>query len=320
MVKYHAVFSVDTGFFRRLDGKYEIEGFVLRPCLITPKNQHTVSANFTLGFDFNGLDETTTDSSEEARRRFINDYKAGRMAKEFVAWFVLATREWAKLSSQSSGHLMKYGPSTHIPVNDFEESILERVFHVDRKVKDGEFFDIERPSFSFGTFLKAFKSVKLPSDFTSLTKKLFSLKKELGEKFLNACFSHQFALENWMPYPTVSILSLVSAVESMMVDEYTIGFCKDANKACPLKKDVMKKFRVFFERNLLDPLPKKLKNFLNEVYFRRSTYVHTALLGKGEVRGIQFGYRSEEVWRLRDEQKDLEKLVNAALMEWIQRI
>ena len=82
----------------------------------------------------------------------------------------------------------------------------------------------------------------------------------------------------------------------------------------------MKKFRVFFERNLQYPLPKELRNFLNRVYSKRSTYVHIALLGEGEARGIQFGYKSEEVRRLNDEQRYLEKLVNAALMEWIQRI
>lgn len=321
MIKYHAVFSVDTGFFSRLDGKYEVEGFVLRPCLITSRNHYTGSANFALEFNFYGLDERAIlNSSEQIQRSFVNMNKAGQIAKEFIAWFVLATQEWAKLSSQSSGHSMRFGPSTHHLVEDFDESILETTFHVDRKTKDGEFFNVERPSFSFGVFSKDSKSLKLPSDFPYLTKKLFSLKKEEREKFLNACFSYQFALENWIPYPTVSILSLVSAVESMMADEYTSGFCKDANKSCPLKKDVMKKFRVFFERNLQYPLPKELRNFLKRVYSKRSTYVHKALLGEGEARGIQFGHIPEEVRRLSDEQRYLEKLVNAALMEWIQRI
>ena len=52
----------------------------------------------------------------------------------------------------------------------------------------------------------------------------------------------------------------------------------------------------------------------------RSTYVHTALLGKGEARGIPFGYPSEEALELNEELRYLEKLVNAALMEWIQRV
>lgn len=320
MIEYHAVFSIDTEFFRRLDGKYEVEGFVLRPCLITPRNQHTGSANFALEFNFYGLDERTIpDSSEQIRRSFVNMWKAGQTAKDFIAWFVLATQEWARLSSQSFGHSMRFGPNHHALTEDFDEIILERVFHVDPKAKDGEFFNVERPTLSFG-ISKDFKSLKLPSDFPYLTKKMLSLKQEKQERFLNACFSYQFALENWISYPTVSILSLVSAVESMMADEYTSAFCKDANKSCPLKKDVVKRFRSFFERNLQYPLPKELRNFLNNVYSKRSTYVHKALLGEGEARGIQFGYTFGEIRRLRDEQGHFEKLVNAALMEWIQRI
>jgi len=112
----------------------------------------------------------------------------------------------------------------------------------------------------------------------------------------------------------------VSAVESMMADEYTSGFCKDAERQCPLKKDVMKKFRAFFERNLQYPLPEELKNFLGIVYSRRSDFVHKALLGEAEVRGIKFGLMSEKTRQIDEEKRDLEKLVNAALIEWLKRI
>ena len=153
-------------------------------------------------------------------------------------------------------------------------------------------------------------------------KKLFSLEVETREKFLNACFSYQFALEMWAQYPTISVLALVSAVESMMVDEFTSRFCEDAKKRCSLKFDVMKKFRAFFERNLSYPLPKELKRFLNDVYSkRRSTYVHKALLGEGSLRGPHFGFSLLEAEKKFDsEKRDLEQLVNVALIEWLHRI
>ena len=154
MIEYHAVFSVDTGFFSRLDGKYEVDSFVLRPCVITPKNQHTGSANFALELNFYGLDEGAIKSSEQVRRSFVNMNKVAQTAKEFIAWFVLATREWAKLSSQSSGHSMRFGPSTHHLIEDFDESILETTFHVDRKAKDGEFFNVKDHRFLLVVFRK----------------------------------------------------------------------------------------------------------------------------------------------------------------------
>ena len=287
MIKYHAVFSVDTSFTNRLDGIYTIEDYILKPCLLTTENQQIGCSNFVLEFDFNGLDEKGgISSSETARRHFVNMNKGAQIAKEFVAWLVLATREWARLSSQSLGYRMRFGPSRHDPVEDFDESILETTFHVDKNAKNCDFFEVDRPSFSFDFIAKEFGTLKLPSDFPRLTKKIFSLRKKEREKFLNACFSYQFALENWCPFPTVSVLSLVSAIESMMADEYTSGFCEDANKKCSMKKDVMKKFRTFFERNLQYPLPKELQDFLNSVYSERSFYVHEALLGEAEARGI----------------------------------
>ena len=321
MTKYHAVFSGETGFFNELDGIYKIEGYTLRPCLRTTETQHRACANFVLEFDFYGLDEKSIVASpEREKRHWTNMEKSTPIAKEFVAWLVLATGNWARLSSDSYGPAARFGPSIHMPVKDFDKNVMETMFHVDKNAKKGEFFEVQRPSFSLDGFPRGFRTLKLPSDFPRLTKKMFSLRKKEREKFLNACFSHQFALENWTTYPTVSVLSLVSAVESMMTDEYTSGFCKDANRQCRLKKDVMKKFRVFFERNLQFPLPRELESFLNSVYSKRSTYVHKALLGEGEVRGIQFGVPYEKVLQLRTEHRKLKTLVNAALMEWLERI
>jgi len=321
MKKYHAVFSGETGFFNELDGIYEIEGYILTPCLRTKKDQHRACAKFALAFDFYGLDEKgVAASSERERRHWINMAKSIPIAKEFVAWLVLATGKWARLSSGSYGPASTFGPSIHEPIKDFDKSVMETIFHVDKNAKKGEFFEVKRPSFSLDGSPIEFRTLQLPSDFPRLTKKMFSLRKKEREEFLNACFSYQFALENWGSYPTVSILSLVSAVESMMTDEYTSSFCKDANRQCRLKKDVMKKFRAFFERNLQFPLPRELKSFLNSVYSKRSTYVHKALLGKGGVRGIQFGVHYEKVFQLRTEQRKLITLVNAALMGWLERI
>jgi len=321
MSKYRAVFSVDTGFFNKLDGTYKIEDYILKPCLLTPENQQRGCSNFVLVFDFHGLDEKgIANSSERVRRSFVNMETGAQIAKMFVSWLVLATREWARLSSQSHGPTMKFGPCTHHPVEDFDENILETTFHVDINAKNGEFFEVQRPSYSLGDLAKEFRTRKLPSDFPRLTKKIFSLREKEREKFLNACFSYQFALENWTSYPTVCILSLVSAVESMMSDEYTSGFCMDANRPCPLKKDVMKKFITFFQQNLQYPLPRQLDDFLKRVYSKRSIYVHKALLGEGEVRGIQFGLISENVRKVNAEQRHMEKLVNTALMEWLTRI
>lgn len=328
MQKFHAVFSVDTHLFNRLNGIYKIEGYTLKPCRLTEKNQWIGCSNFTLEFEFEGLDVNGMDwGPESTRRRMINGDQATQIAKEFIAWLVLATRLWARLSSQSHGGRLKFGPFTITPVESFAEYVLETTYHVDEKAENGQFLEIHRPSFSFEfpprTHSEESSTLKLPSDFPHLTKKMFSLRKKEREKFLNACFAYQFALENWAVFPTISILSLVSAVESMMVDEYTSEFCEDAERQCPLKKDVMKKFRTFFGRNLQYPLPRAYRIFLNRVYGKRSTYVHEALLGEGEIRGMQFralSARPRAVMGLIGEQKKLESLVNASLMEWLKGI
>jgi hypothetical protein len=311
MHRYRGTFSVDTNFFRRLDGIYHIEGYTLIPCTITPKNQERGCSNFILQFDFEGVDEKHIgDSSERTRHFFINLSKGTQIAKTFISWFVTCTREWARLSSESYGFSMKQGPYDHILIEDYDEKKLETVFHTDNNAKIGEFIRVQRPCFE--DIGDVSKSLKLPSDFQNLTQKLFSIREKERNKFLNACFSYQFALENWIAYPTVCLIALVSSVESIMVDEYTSGFCKDAKKTCPLKRDLMKKFRKFFESNLQYPLPEELGNFLKSVYSRRSLYVHKALLGEL--------YHGEEGRKIKVEQRSLERLVNAGLIEWLRRI
>ena len=319
--KFHGVFLVDTDFFKKLGGVYTIEDYTLTPCLRSIENQHKACSNFALEFDFRGLDENkSSDSSEKARRGFVNMNRGARIAKDFIAWMVVATTQWMRLSSESYGYQGSSGPMICRSTQDFDKTLLDSVFHVDRNARKGEFVKVKRPSFSFSGSTHGPKTFEVPSDFPYLTKKVFSLRKEEREKFLNACFSYQFGLENWTCYRTISVLSFVSAVESMMADEYSSGFCKYANRSCALKKDVMKKFRSFFEQNLEKPLPKQLGDFLNRVYSERSVFVHRALLGIDEARGIDFGFGYEKTKQLRKEQRYLENLVNAALMEWLKRI
>jgi hypothetical protein len=155
---------------------------------------------------------------------------------------------------------------------------------------------------------------------SALTKKLFSLRKKEKNKFIDACFAYQFALENWTAYPTISLIALVSSVESIMADEYSSGFCDEVQKICSLKRDIMKKFRKFFETNLQYPLPKELKKFLDNAYSNRSKYIHRYLLGNPETRGISLFYNYSKRIKLRNEQEKLEQLVNAGLIEWLKRI
>jgi len=318
-VHYEAFYLVDTSFWCPLDGKYKIEDYVLIPSLKTRRNSESGCSSFVLRFDFQGIKEKGFDSNEEARRKFINKSAASLKAKIFLAWMVCATGNFARLSSTTFGGMMSGGPSTHVMQEDFDETKLSS-FNIDRTAKKGEFITLKRPDLE-KVITPETRSLKLPSDFPILTKKMFSLKKSQRKKFTNACFSHQFALENWTSYPTVSILALVSAVESIMADTYTSKFCQDARRPCPLKSDVMKKFRMFFEQTLTNPLPKHLRKFLNDIYSRRSLFVHKALLGEpGGIRGVFSSYFSDEHERLMAELRNLEKLVNAGLLQWLVRI
>lgn len=121
-------------------------------------------------------------------------------------------------------------------------------------------------------------------------------------------------------YPTISLLALVSSVESMVESEATSRFCKEAGKNCSQKKDVLKKFRMFFERTLVNPLPIDLQRFLNRIYNKRSKYVHKALLNGYGIRGIYTSEFTKEMLKADAEFRSLERLVNAALIEWLMKI
>lgn len=284
---------MDTNFFGRLDGVYHIGEYTLIPCVIRPTNQQRGCSNFVLQFHFNGLDEKDIQDESEKTRNFFTNLETGtQIARTFISWLVTCTRSWARLSCESNGVSMRQGPSHHALLEDYNERKLDTIFHIDRSAKAGEFISVERPN--LGDIRNVSATLKLPSDFSALTQKLFSLSEREKNKFLNACFAYQFALENWIAHPTVSIVALVSSVESMMADEYSSGFCDVAQKKCSLKKDITKKFRKFFENNLQYPLPKELRSFLNNVYSKRSGYVHKSLLGEQEIRGIFHFYHEED--------------------------
>jgi hypothetical protein len=311
---------VDTNFNSPLDGRHNIKEFFLIPCLNTVRNSELGCSSFILGFDFQGIHEEGFDSRENTRRSFVNKGISDLKAKSFLSWIVCATRQYARLSNISFGGRMTGGPSFHIPTTNFNEDNL-RIFNPDPNAKDGEFVTLQRPILQGPARLS--RPLKLPSDFPSLTGKLFSLSVKEKQRFMGACFSYQFALENWSPYPTVSVVSLVSAVESMMSHIRLDDFCREAGISCRLKENIMKKFQMFFEQNLTSPLSPNLKQFLKRVYSRRSYFVHKALLGQTMgicgVYGQHFADDFEQYGRLMEELSYLEILVNAGLMQWLTR-
>jgi hypothetical protein len=317
VVRYRAIFSVDILTLDRIGGNYDVEGYEIRPCLMS---EHPgLCSNLLLLFPFEGVDESGKSESKRIEALFQNRAAASRKAKIFIAWLVCATRKWARLSSQTVGPGVSGGPSTHLREEDYGDPLLDS-WKIDRDAIEGEFTVVRRPCFA-GFFRKAGEPFKIPSDFPSLTRKLFSLQEKLKAKFLNACFSYQFALENWSAYPTVSVLALVSSIESMMWEEISSQYCEHLRRRCVHKKDIMKKFRSFFERTIANPLPRDLKKFLDNTYSMRSDYVHRALL---EGYGIRGAYESEALLNGKlepiRELRNLERLVNAALIQWLIKI
>lgn len=79
---------------------------------------------------------------------------------------------------------------------------------------------------------------------------------------------------------------------------------------------------MYFERNLRYPLPKDVKQFLNDIYNRRSQFVHKSLLGEGALRGlgIDFSIGHGERLNLYAELGKLEELVSVTLIEWLRRV
>lgn len=316
---YRGTFSIDTNFFRKLNGVYNIDKYTLIPCLITPKEQNSGCSKFILQFDFEGIEENILDNSKQTMAFFNNSNKGNRMAETFIAWFVTCTRSWARVSHSRTGSSMKYGPTSHQLLKNYDDKRLDKIFHVDRTSKIGNFFKIKRPNYDIPP-KKNPLTLELPEDIIALTKKLFSLREKEKNTFLDACFAYQFALDNWGAYPTISIIALVSAIESLVADKYTSGVCNETGKKCSLKRDVMKKFREFFENNLQYPLPPELIEFLNSVYSSRSKYVHKYLLGDVKTRGIFSIHSYLDSIKVKNEQEKLEQIVNASLIEWLKRI
>lgn len=314
-MKYMAVFRIESVEPHRIGDNYDVEEYALRPCMqqTIPEGYRGICSNFLLLFPFEGT------CDQEGRNRFRNKEIASLKAKAFVAWFVLITRTWARLTGRSFGTAVTANGRvlSIYKIEDFNEDVLEG-WGIDRNVKSGEYEVIQRPELTERTW-RVGEPFKLPSDFPELTRKLFSLKKDLREKFLNACFSYQFAFENWVAYPTVSILALVSSVESMMEGEPTSQFCEDANRLCNQKRDIIKKFRKFFEQTLVNPLPSDLKKLLDEIYNRRSKYVHKALLDGYGIRGI-YSWDFDRRLKANAELRSFERLVNAALIQWLIKI
>ena len=309
MSRYRIAFLVETSLFNYLEGYYQIKEFLLRPCLITKSNQESYQANFVLDF----LSEE--DSVRGGWGRLEATHNATKKAITFLSFLVLATRRWAQLSSGYTENSIRYGPVVFYRPRRFGNNELS-CLNVDENAKAGGFVEIQRPDLSRGII--DCQGNSLPSDILELAEKFFSLKDPERDKFIDSCLSYQFALENWMAYPTVSVVALVSAVEAMMHDVKVENVCELTGKECSRIHGVMKKFRMFFEQNLGLYDIKKLLNYLYSK--RRSKYVHESLLGKGEIRGIRVlsSGRKEEK-KLNEEKEVLEKLVNAGLVEWLKK-
>jgi hypothetical protein len=311
------VFRVDSESDQELSGNYDIGEYSLRPCKTPEKYSMLWDWHFLLLFPFEGIAE-----EDKARAYFQNHEIASMKAKVFVSWFVCATRTWARLSSITFGNAMFAHGNTMktFEKEKFNEDLLENQdWGLIRNAKIGQFEVIKRPELEEHGRTPS-EPIRIPSDFPSLTRKLFGLEKRLKERFLNACFSYQFARENWIAYPTVSVLALVSSVESIMESEITSQFCEDAGKPCRQKMEVMKKFKMFFERTLANPLPTDLAQFLEKIYSKRSKYVHKALLDGYGIRGIYDYGHTKEAMKADAEARLLERLVNAALIEWLIKI
>jgi len=300
--EYFAYISCDTGLFYPLEGKYSILKYTLEPCKNWERNQHRGVSNFTIGFPFNGLPEKDPTNSEEDQNYFKNHQTAIDEALLFVAWLSVATRKSLRLSHVDFGDVQNFGPSSHEPIEEINRDLMVKAHRIIENAVEGTYEKVERPMYE--SYIDSEHSLRIPHDFPSLSKKLFSLPSEKREMFFDSCLSYQFALLNMGTIPSVSLVALVNVVESLMREE---------------KKSVMKKFRKFFEDNLQDPLPIEKRKFLDAVYSSRSNFVHKALLGSGPFRGpIYMGIgRGRE---LKDQLSEFKALVNACMINWLIRL
>lgn len=317
LVEYLAYISCDSGFFNQLEGIYTIMKYHLEPCEIWERNQHRMVSNFALSFILEGLPEKGLEDTERIRNSFLNQQKAVEEAKLFIAWLSTAIRKPLDLSHIRFGGAQGFGPSGCYPIEDIDRDLIKRTFHLKENTEEGKYEHVKRPN--YGSTLDNSHSLGIPDDFPSLTKKLYSLHEDHQEKYFDSCLSYQFVLINYGTIPSISLVALVNAVESLMRDKYSSGYCEDTGKLCPQKRDVMKKFRAFFEENLQYPLPDEKRRFLNEVYRNRSNIVHKALMGSGPFRGpIYMGlYRERE---LANQISDFRTLVNVGMINWLMRI
>ena len=318
MVRYRAAYRVDTALFEPLDGKYEfeIQGFEhkLIPCEITAENSRLGTSNFVLDFEF---DHDQIPKDERYHLKLFHHSQTP--AVEFIAWLSCLSRQWLMLSHQKMGFSGGgAGPTYTESLDSFDESNMESIFNVKKKSRKGQLKKVERPNLSF-IAPRDIENYKLPNDFLDLTNKLFSLDDEMRNKFLNACLCYQHALDNLFFAPTLSLVLLVSCVESMVWNEVTSQYCKDARRKCAIKKDVMKKFRLFFETQLQFPLPPDKKEFLDSIYGDRSNYVHRYLMGDEKLRLLMPSIPTDKL-ELKNSLYQLESLVNASLIRWLERL
>lgn len=308
-----AYYSCETGFWNKLEGYYEISTYSLIPCKFKKENQITGTSQFVLTFPFSGVT-----SDDESKDFFVNLAISVEEAKLFIAWMTTITRQLIDLSYTNLGVGQSFGPAiTRLCTEPLSLQELETIFHTEPDLSNGKYIDITRPNYN-DRFI-TMELFQIPSDFERYTKKAYALPELEKQKFFDSCFSYQFALQNIGRLPSVSLVSLVNCVEIMMRDEKTSGYCEDAEMYCPLKSDVMKKFRKFFEENLEYPLPSEQKKFLNQIYGKRSSFVHRALLGIGSMRGplyMRLGKDDEVIAQVRK----LETLVNVGLITWLEKI
>lgn len=235
----------------------------------------------------------------------------------FIAWLSVATIRPIDLSHQRFGGNRSFGPYSIEPFDELDREKMVKIHQIKKDAVDGKFVRVDRPIYE--SIIRPLRSIRIPHDFPELSRKLYSLPNKYQERFFDSCLSYQFALINMYTIPSMSLVALVNVVESLMRDEYSSGYCDDAQRSCNLKRDVMKKFRRFFEDNLQYPLPSEKRKFFNDVYGSRSNFVHEALMGSGPSRGPIFSSldRGKE---LKEQLSLFKGLVNACMINWLERI
>jgi hypothetical protein len=294
-----------------LDGYYFVDEYKIIPC----KEEKAQSSQkpwktLILTFPFEGIEETKDDFSN----LFKNNSIAAAKANKFAAWFALVTNTPTRLFYSGFGRGTFFW-CWHHPASDYQEAQSLKPFSPDLNAPHGNYEVVPRPDFPRSKSLA--DPIRLPADMEPLTKKLFSLPLKERDRYHSACLSYQYGLEVWGTYPSVSLVAHVSAIESMMADELTSQYCKDAKRRCTVKRDVSKKFRVFFERTLAKPLPQDLQGILTKAYSNRSSYVHKALMGK---LGLAVYQHYTETMQLYSELQQLSELVRAGLIQWLVEI